>query len=49
VFKNRMLRGIFGPNRDEVIGGWRELHNEELLNVYSSPSLTRMIKTGWIR
>jgi hypothetical protein len=34
VFKNRVLRGIFGPKRDEVIGGCRKLHNEELDNVY---------------
>jgi hypothetical protein len=31
VFENRILRGIFGPNRDEVIGEWRKLHNEELM------------------
>jgi hypothetical protein len=33
VFENRVLRRIFGPKRDEVIGGWRKLHNEELHNV----------------
>jgi hypothetical protein len=33
VFENRMLRGIFGPKRDEVIGGWRKLRNEELHNL----------------
>jgi hypothetical protein len=44
VFENRMLRRIFGPKRDEVTGGWRKLHNEELHNLYSSPSITRMIK-----
>jgi hypothetical protein len=38
VFENRVLR-IFGPKRDEVTGGWRELHNEELHNLYSSPSI----------
>jgi hypothetical protein len=37
---------IFGPKRDEVTGGWRKLHNEELHNLYSSPSITRMIKLG---
>jgi hypothetical protein len=36
VFENRVLRGIFGPKRDEVIGDWRKLHNEELHNLYSS-------------
>jgi hypothetical protein len=34
VFENTVLRGIFGPKRDEEIGGWRKLHNEELLNLY---------------
>jgi hypothetical protein len=45
VFENRMLRRIFGPKRDEVTGGWRKLHNEELHNLYSSPSVIRMIKS----
>jgi hypothetical protein len=44
VFENRVLRRIFGPKRDEVTGGWRKLHNEELQNLYSSPSIIRMIK-----
>jgi hypothetical protein len=44
VFENRVLRRIFGPKRDEVTGGWRKLHNEELHNLYSSPSIIRMIK-----
>jgi hypothetical protein len=35
VFKNRVLRGIFGPKRDEVTGEWRRLHNEELNDLYS--------------
>jgi hypothetical protein len=39
VFENRVLRRIFGPKRDEVTGGWRKLHNEELHNLYSSPSI----------
>jgi hypothetical protein len=34
VFENRVLRRIFGLKRDEVIGGWRKLHNEELHNLY---------------
>jgi hypothetical protein len=38
----RVLRRIFGPKRDEVTGGWRQLHNEELHNLYSSPSIIRM-------
>jgi hypothetical protein len=44
VFENRMLR-LFGPKRDEVTGGWRKLHNEELRDLYSSPSLIRMMKS----
>jgi hypothetical protein len=43
VLENRVLRRIFGPKRDEVTGGWKKLHNEELRNVYSSPSLIRII------
>jgi hypothetical protein len=46
VFENRVLRGIFGPKRDER---WRKLHNEELHNFYSSPSIIRMIKSLRIR
>jgi hypothetical protein len=41
----RVLRRIFGPKRDEVRGGWRKLHNEELHNLYSSPSIIRVIKS----
>jgi hypothetical protein len=50
VFENRVLRRIFGPKRDEVAGGWRKLRNEELHNLYSSPSIIGMIKSrsmGW--
>jgi hypothetical protein len=36
---NRVLRRIFGPKRDEVMGEWRKLHNEELRDLYSSPSI----------
>jgi hypothetical protein len=45
VFENRVLRKIFVPKRDQVIGGWRKLHNEELHNLYGSPSIIRMIKS----
>jgi hypothetical protein len=38
VLENRVLRRIFGPKRHEMIGGWRKLHNEELHNLYYSPS-----------
>jgi hypothetical protein len=49
VFENRVLRRIFGPKRDEVTGGWGKLHNEELHNLYSSPSIIRMIKSRRMR
>jgi hypothetical protein len=49
VFENRALRKIFGPKRDEVIGGWRKLHNEGLYNLYCSPSIIRMIKSRRMR
>jgi hypothetical protein len=39
VFENRVLRRIFGWKRDEVTGEWRKLHNEELRDLYSSPSI----------
>jgi hypothetical protein len=42
VFENRLLRRIFGLKRDEVTGGWRKLHNEELHNLYTLPSILRM-------
>jgi hypothetical protein len=48
VFENRVLRGMFGPKWDEVTGGWRKLHNE-LHNLYSSPSIIRMIKSRRMR
>jgi hypothetical protein len=49
VFENRVLRRIFGPKRDEVTGRWRKLHNEELYNLYSSPSIIRTIKSRRMR
>jgi hypothetical protein len=49
VFENRVLRWIFGPKRDEVTGEWRNLHNEELRDLYSSPSIIRMIKSRRMR
>jgi hypothetical protein len=45
VFENRVLRRIFGPYRDEVMGGWRKLHNEEFCDLYSSSSIIRIIKS----
>jgi hypothetical protein len=44
-----VLRRIFGPKRDEVAGGWRKLHNEELHNLYSSPSIIRMLMSRRMR
>jgi hypothetical protein len=45
VFENKVLRSIFGLKRDRVMGGWRKLYNEELHNLYSSPSIIRIIKS----
>jgi hypothetical protein len=44
-----VLRIIFGPKKDEMIGGWRKLHNEELHNLYSSSSIIRMMKSRGMR
>jgi hypothetical protein len=49
VFENRVMRSICGPKRDEVTGGWRKLHIEELHNLYASPSVFRMIKSRRMR
>jgi hypothetical protein len=49
VFENRVLRRIFGPKRDEVKGEWRKRHNEELHDLYSSPSFVREIKSRRMR
>jgi len=49
VFKNRVLRRIFGPKRDEVTREWRKLHNEELNDLYCSPNIVRVIKSGRIK
>jgi hypothetical protein len=49
VFENRVLRRIFGPKRDEVKGEWRKLHNENLNNLCSSPTIVRVIKSRRVR
>jgi hypothetical protein len=51
MFKNRVLRRIFGRKRDEATGEWRKLHNEELRDLCSSPCIIRIIKLrglGWV-
>jgi hypothetical protein len=48
VFENRVLRKIFGPNREED-GSWRKLHSDELHSLYSSPSIVRVIKARRMR
>ena len=49
VFENMVLRRIFGPRRDEVMGEWRRLHNEELNDLYCSPNIVRVIKLRRMR
>jgi hypothetical protein len=49
VSENRVLRRIFGPQKDDGIGIWRKMRNEEFLNFYSSPSIKRLIKSRRIR
>jgi hypothetical protein len=49
AFESRVLRTIFGPKRDKVLGGWRKLQNEELHYSYSSQRILRMIKSRTMR
>jgi hypothetical protein len=49
VLGNRVLRGIFSPKRDEIIGGWRNVHNEEFHDLYPLPNITKIIKSRRIR
>jgi hypothetical protein len=48
-FQNKVLRRAFGSKRNEMVGGWRKLHNEELRNLYSSPNIIRMIESRRMR
>jgi hypothetical protein len=43
VFENRVLRRMFGPKREKVVGGWKRLYNEELHDLYMSPSFIIMV------
>jgi hypothetical protein len=45
ISEKRMLRRIFGPERDEIMGGWRTLCSEEHHNLYSWPNIIRMVKS----
>jgi hypothetical protein len=49
VFENRVQNRTFGPKRDEIIGGWRKLHNDHLHNLYSSLHTIKLIEGRRIR
>jgi len=48
VSENRVLRRIFAPKREAVVGDWRRLHNEEVYDLYASPSVVRVIISRWM-
>jgi hypothetical protein len=45
VFENRVWRRIYGSKKEEMAGGWRRVHNEQLHNLYASPNIIRVIKS----
>jgi len=49
LFESRVMRRIFGPKGDEATGEWRKVHNEELNDLYCSPSIVRVIKSRMVR
>jgi hypothetical protein len=49
VFNNKVLWRVFGPKQEEMMGGWRRLHNEEPCNLYTSPYVIRVIKSRRMR
>ena len=49
VCENRVLRGVFGPKRDEITGEWRKLHNGEFSDLYSLPNIVRVVKSRRMR
>jgi hypothetical protein len=49
VSENRVLGTVFGSRREEVAGGWRRLHNEELQNLYTSPNVIKVVKLRRMR
>ena len=49
MFENRGLRRVFGPKRDEVIGEWRKLHDEDISDLYSLPNIVRVVKSRRMR
>jgi hypothetical protein len=49
MLENKVLRRVFGPKREEVMGGWRGLHNEELHSLYIAPNIIQMMKSERMR
>jgi hypothetical protein len=49
LYENRVLRTTFGPKRDEIVGGWRKLHIDELRNLHYSPDINKMVKSVTMR